>query len=69
MKSQNRCGEESPSRKGRRWWLTATRGNPRDSATENTQPMSRTKIFVSSSYKNFSAGQVKVKWCGKSAPR
>ena len=22
-----------------RWWLTATRGNPRESATENTQPM------------------------------
>jgi len=22
-----------------RWWLTATRGNPRESATENKQPM------------------------------
>jgi len=22
-----------------RWWLTATRGDPRESATENTQPM------------------------------
>jgi len=22
-----------------RWWLTATRGDPRASATENTQPM------------------------------
>jgi hypothetical protein len=22
-----------------RWWLTATRGDPRDSATENTQPI------------------------------
>jgi hypothetical protein len=39
-----------------RWWLTATRGDPRESATENTQPMSPW-------------GQVMVKWCGKSAPR
>jgi len=22
-----------------RWWLTATRGDPRESAAENTQPM------------------------------
>jgi len=25
-----------------RWWLTATRGDPRESATENTQPMTST---------------------------
>jgi len=39
-----------------RWWLTATRGDPRESAAENTQPMSLWE-------------QAKVKWCGKSAPR
>jgi len=39
-----------------RWWLTATRGDPRESATENTQPMSLRE-------------QAMVKWCGKSAPR
>ncbi|KPK45013.1 MAG: hypothetical protein AMJ65_01245 [Phycisphaerae bacterium SG8_4] len=41
------CGpEESPSRTGQRWWLTATRGDPRESATENTQPMVPTSRFT-----------------------
>ena len=31
--------EESPSRAGQRWRLTTARGNPRESATENTPPM------------------------------
>jgi len=26
-----------------RWWLTATRGDPRESATETTQPMVPTR--------------------------
>jgi len=48
-RSQGRSGGRSAwpratrggkSEQGRaRWWLTATGGNPRESATENTQPM------------------------------
>ena len=34
-----------------------TRGDPRESATENIQPMA------------FFKAQVMLKWCGKSAPR
>jgi hypothetical protein len=49
------AGEESPSRTGQ-WvpafggvltvWLTATGGNPRESATENTQPMAPPPCFI-----------------------
>jgi len=42
LRKSEAAGEESPSRTGQRWWLTATRGNPRESATENTQPMAST---------------------------
>ena len=47
------------SEQGRaRWWLTATGGDPRDSATENTPPMAP-----------LGGDQVRVKRCGKGAPR
>jgi hypothetical protein len=49
-----------------RWWLTATGGDPRESATENTQPMAPAVLLR----KNEATGaQATVKWRGKSAPR
>jgi hypothetical protein len=46
--------EESPGSKETRWRLTAAGGDPRDSATENKPPV---------------RAWVRVKRCGKSAPR
>lgn len=46
-----------------RWWLTTTGSNPRDSATENTQP---TALRRSSQRRR---DRAMVKRCGKSAPR
>ena len=43
-----------------RWSLTATRSDPRDSATENIPPALSPRLWE---------GPVRVKWCGKSAPR
>ena len=59
----NDRGERKPSRKVRhqraRRWVSPTRGNPRDSATETSWPMAQPHV---------SCEQAKVKWCGKSAP-
>jgi len=46
-----------------RWWLTTTGSNPRDSATENTQPTARRRSS------EFRRDRAMVKRCGKSAPR
>ena len=46
LRKSEAAGEESPSRTGQRWWLTATQGNLRESATENTQPMVPLLAFV-----------------------
>src|SRR5689334_9250283 len=51
--------EESPDTKGRGRWVTPTRGNPRESATESKPPMARPHV---------SRAQARVKGCGKSAP-
>ena len=48
--------EESPGSMETRWRLTAAGGDPRESATESKPPAGF-------------AGQVRVKGCGKSAPR
>jgi hypothetical protein len=45
--------EESPGSTEIKCWITSSRGNPRESATENIPP-----FFL-----------VRLKWCGKSAPR
>ncbi len=45
--------EESPGSTERGCWITSSEGNLRESATENIPP----------------AMLVRVKWCGKSAPR
>ena len=40
------------------WWITSTEGDLRESATENIPPLLPGGV-----------GVVRVKWCGKSAPR
>ena len=42
------------------WSVTPTRGNPRESATENTPPTLAAR--------SCSRGRARLKWCGKSAP-
>jgi len=43
-KQNGRGGKSEQDRA--RWWLTATRSNPRESATENTQPMAPLFAFA-----------------------
>src|SRR5689334_16760408 len=51
-------GEESPGSTEARCRITSGGGDPRDSATENKPPPSSNEEY-----------SVRVKWCGKSAPR
>ena len=46
------------------WWVTPTVREDRDSATEKIPPH-RPSTDVTS----IDGGEVRVKWCGKSAPR
>ncbi|CFX62933.1 protein of unknown function [Candidatus Filomicrobium marinum] len=54
---QNVGMEESPGSMETRWRLTAAGGDPRESATESKPPLLALR------------GTVRVKGCGKSAPR
>ena len=51
-----------------RWLVTPTRREPRESATEKIPP-SQGRMTGRAQGRCFVSGSVRVKWCGKSAPR